>query len=68
MKPVSKVGNPDTAVEIIRLALLASYNENGKINQVITNEDAPPIWLDRAKNVLRDIEKTYALTSESKKP
>ena len=59
MKKISKVGNPDTAVEIIRLALLASYNENRKVTQSITNEDAPPIWLDRAKGVLRDIEKTY---------
>uniref|UniRef100_A0A6H1ZX38 Uncharacterized protein n=1 Tax=viral metagenome TaxID=1070528 RepID=A0A6H1ZX38_9ZZZZ len=60
MKQISKVGNPDTAVEVIRLALLASYNENRKITQVLTNEDAPPIWLDRANGVLRDIEKTYS--------
>ncbi len=47
-------------VEIIRLALLASYNttKSGKRRcerDIICNEDADPIWAERAKSVLRDL-------------
>ncbi len=49
--------NENPAVEIIRVALLASYNEKRKTSQCLSNEDAPPIWLARAKHILREIEK-----------
>lgn len=55
MRNIGKIGNPKTKLEIVRLALLASYNENRKENQVITNEDAPKIWEARAKTVLREL-------------
>lgn len=49
----------DKRVELIRLALLASYNEDRPANKRIANEDAPEIWTQRAQNVLSKLEKLW---------
>jgi len=50
----------DQRIEIIRLALLASYNEGKAMHKCLANEDAPEIWRQRAESTLHDLDNLEA--------